>query len=325
MATKKTAAKKTTTAKKAAVKKTAAKKTTVKKAVKKTTAKKETSVTTKAKTVKKATRKKKVEEVVEPIVVKPPKPFVIDVTKSKEDLTIEDKLRVLYQLQRIDSQIDRIKTIRGELPMEVADLEDEIAGLETRINNHREESTSLDEQIANKKQAIKDSNALIKKYQGQQMNVKNNREYDSLNKEIEYQQLEIQLAEKRIKEYGFALENKKEELATAEEKLSERMDDLNTKKGELESIVSETEKEEKELHANSQKADGLLDTRLLEAYRRIRNNARNGLAVVTIERSACGGCFNKIPPQRQLEIRQRKKIIVCEHCGRILVDNEIDD
>ncbi|NNF01183.1 MAG: hypothetical protein HKN22_00720 [Bacteroidia bacterium] len=326
MATKKTAAKKKTTAKKAAVKKTAAKKTTT--AVKKAATKKKASVTTKAKTAtkaKRATRKKKVEEPVVPKVVKPPKPFVIDITKSKDQLTIEDKLIVLYQLQRIDSQIDRIKTIRGELPMEVSDLEDEIAGLETRITNYKDECASLEEEINNKKLVIKEANAAIKKYQAQQMNVKNNREFDSLNKEMEFQQLEIQLAEKRIKEHGFALENKKEELAAAEVKFKERNEDLSTKKGELESIIAETEKEEKELNANSKKADDKLEGRLLEAYKRIRENARNGLAVVSIERSACGGCFNKIPPQRQLEIRQRKKIIVCEHCGRVLVDPDIDE
>jgi predicted nucleic acid-binding Zn-ribbon protein len=242
---------------------------------------------------------------------------------DKGDNTIEDKLRALYQLQQIDSQIDRIRITRGELPMEVSDLEDEVTGLQTRINNYSEEAKSLDDQIKTRKQTIKDAQALIKKYQGQQGSVKNNREFDSLNKEIEYQQLEIQLCEKRIKEHTADLAAKKLILEASEKTLEERTIDLQNKKNELDSIIAETEKEEAELSAESNKASDVIEERLLTAYKRIRDNARNGLAVVSITRDACGGCFNKIPPQRQLDIRQRKKIIVCEHCGRILVDANI--
>jgi predicted nucleic acid-binding Zn-ribbon protein len=242
---------------------------------------------------------------------------------DKGDNTIEDKLRALYQLQLIDSQIDRIRITRGELPMEVSDLEDEIAGLQTRITNYTEEAKQLDEQIKNRKNTIKDAQALIKKYQAQQASVKNNREFDSLNKEIEYQQLEIQLCEKRIKEHTGDLAAKKLIIEASEKTFEERSQDLVTKKDELDSIVAETEKEELELSTESNKASDVIEERLLTAYHRIRGNARNGLAVVSISRDACGGCFNKIPPQRQLDIRQRKKVIVCEHCGRILVDGSI--
>ncbi len=240
-----------------------------------------------------------------------------------EHHTIEDKLRALYQLQLIDSQIDRIRITRGELPMEVIDLEDEIAGLQVRIQNYSEEATQLDDQIKTRKQTIKDAQALIKKYQTQQGAVKNNREFDSLNKEIEYQQLEIQLCEKRIKEYTNDLSSKKLIIEASEKTLEERKLDLVNKKAELDSIIAETEKEEFELKSESDKASDVIEARLLNAYHRIRGNARNGLAVVSISRDACGGCFNKIPPQRQLDIRQRKKVIVCEHCGRILVDANI--
>jgi predicted nucleic acid-binding Zn-ribbon protein len=242
---------------------------------------------------------------------------------DKGDNTIEDKLRALYQLQLIDSQIDRIRITRGELPMEVSDLEDEIAGLQTRITNYTEEAKQLDEQIKNRKNTIKDAQALIKKYQTQQASVKNNREFDSLNKEIEYQQLEIQLCEKRIKEHTVELAAKKQIIEASEKTFEERSQDLVTKKEELDSIIAETEKEELELSTESNKASDVIEERLLTAYHRIRGNARNGLAVVSISRDACGGCFNKIPPQRQLDIRQRKKVIVCEHCGRILVDGTI--
>lgn len=238
----------------------------------------------------------------------------------KGENPVEDKLRALYQLQLIDSQIDRIRITRGELPMEVSDLEDEVAGLQTRITNYTEEAQQLDDQIKNKKQLMKDAQAAIKKYQGQQGAVKNNREFDSLNKEIEFQTLEIQLAEKRIKEFTAEFAAKKQIIDASQATLDERTQDLQNKKNELDSIIAETEKEEAELRVESGKAAKVIEERLLTAYSRIRDNARNGLAVVTISRDACGGCFNKIPPQRQLDIRQRKKIIVCEHCGRILVD-----
>lgn len=243
--------------------------------------------------------------------------------KDKAEATPEQKLLALYQLQLIDSQIDKIKTIRGELPMEVADLEDEVTGLQTRIQNFADEARELQEQIANKKQAIKDATSAIKKYQAQQNNVKNNREYESLNKEIEFQQLEIQLAEKRIKEYIAENNSKVTVIEAAQQTLNERIADLKNKKSELTTIIEETEKEEESLLKSSELASSIIEDRLLSAYQRVRTNARNGLAVVGIERDSCGGCFNKIPPQRQLDIRQRKKIIVCEHCGRILVDPSI--
>lgn len=261
---------------------------------------------------------------VEAVVAEVPKKTIPVVRHiDKGDNTIEDKLRALYQLQLIDSQIDRIRIARGELPMEVSDLEDEIAGLQTRINNYTEEVKALEEQIKTRKNTVKDAQALIKKYQTQQGSVKNNREFDSLNKEIEYQQLEIQLCEKRSKEHTVDLSAKKLILEASEKTLEERTLDLENKKSELSTIIAETEKEEAELSTESNKASDIIEERLLIAYKRIRDNARNGLAVVSITRDACGGCFNKIPPQRQLDIRQRKKVIVCEHCGRILVDASI--
>ncbi len=244
--------------------------------------------------------------------------------KEKLEFTTEEKLQALFQLQLIDSEIDKIRIIRGELPMEVSDLEDEIAGLQTRINNFTEEVDSMQTQITQRKQAIKDSNAAIKKYESQQMNVKNNREFDSLNKEIEFQQLEIQLSEKRIKEFTGEFAAKNAILQASLETLNERSEDLKNKKDELDNIIAETRKEEEQLQKFSEQASEMIDERLLSAYHRIRKNARNGLAVVTIQRDACGGCFNKIPPQRQLDIRQHKKVIVCEHCGRVLVDHDIE-
>ncbi len=243
--------------------------------------------------------------------------------QEDKDISIEDKLRALYELQSVVSEVDKIKTLRGELPLEVQDLEDEIVGLETRVNNFKQDVEDIERSISEKKEAITNSLAMIKKYEDQQMNVRNNREYDSLTKEIEFQTLEIQLSEKRIKENNIALETKKEEIASSESKLEERQKDLEVKKNELEDIVTETKNEEKDLIDLSQKQHGIIDERLLTAYNRIRKNARNGLAVVKIERDACGGCFNKIPPQHQLDIRMHKKIIVCEYCGRILVDDEI--
>lgn len=236
---------------------------------------------------------------------------------------IEDTLVALYQLQQHDSQIDKIRLIRGELPLEVQDLEDEIVGLETRIENYHNDIKALEKLIADKKLAIKDSENLIKKYEEQKMNVRNNREYDSLTKEIEFQSLEIQLAEKRIREYTEDLSEKKKQIEDSEIVLAERRNDLEIKKSELNDIVEETESEEKELTKISEELQSRIEERLLVAYQRIRKNARNGLAIVPIERDACGGCFNKIPPQHQLDIRMHKKIIVCEYCGRILVDSAI--
>lgn len=236
---------------------------------------------------------------------------------------IEDTLIALYQLQQHDSQIDKIRMIRGELPLEVQDLEDEIVGLETRIENYHNDIKGLDKLIADKKLAIKDSENLIKRYEEQKMNVRNNREYDSITKEIEFQTLEIQLAEKRIREYNDSLVEKKKQIEESEAVLAERKNDLEIKKSELNDIVEETESEEKELSKISDDLQNRIEDRLLVAYQRIRKNARNGLAIVQIERDACGGCFNKIPPQHQLDIRMHKKIIVCEYCGRILVDSAI--
>jgi len=242
---------------------------------------------------------------------------------DKVEVSIEKKLIALYSLQQLDSQVDKIRIIRGELPLEVQDLEDEIAGLETRVDNYIQETVAVEKSIAEKKTFIKDCHTLIKKYEDQQMNVRNNREYDSLTKEIEFQNLEIQLAEKRIKEFQASFEVKKEEIDHYQKLLQDRKGDLEIKKNELDDIIAETEKEESDLIENTEKNRKYIEERLLTAYTRIRKNARNGLAVVQIERDACGGCFNKIPPQHQLDIRMHKKIIVCEYCGRILVDDEI--
>ena len=242
---------------------------------------------------------------------------------DKVEVTIEKKLVALYSLQQVDSQVDKIRIIRGELPLEVQDLEDEIAGLETRVDNYIQETVVMEKSITDKKNAMKDALVLIKKYEDQQMNVRNNREYDSLTKEIEYQNLEIQLSEKRIKEFQAGLELKTEEIDSFQKVLQDRKNDLEIKRNELEDIIAETEKEESDLIKNSNENRQFIEDRLLMAYTRIRKIARNGLAVVQIERDASGGCFNKIPPQHQLDIRMHKKIIVCEYCGRILVDDGI--
>jgi len=243
--------------------------------------------------------------------------------KGVHDASAEEKLQALFQLQQIDSEIDRIQIVRGKLPVEVKDLEDDVARLETRISNINNDMAEFDRLIAERKQGIKDSTAAIKKYEGQQNNVKNNREYESLAKEIEFQKLEIQLCEKRIKEYTFEITSKKQLLTESEEDLTHRKADLENKRKELDSIIAETRKEEDVLNEYSSKAAAIIEERLLSGYKKIRENAANGLAVVSIQRDSCGGCFNKVPPQRQLEIKQRKKVIVCEHCGRILVDQEI--
>jgi len=252
-------------------------------------------------------------------------PVTAEPSKEETESSIEKKLIALYTLQQNDSKIDRIKIVRGELPLEVEDLEDEVAGLETRIDNYIQEIELLDKQIADKQMAIKESNALIKRYEEQQNNVRNNREYDALTKEIEFQNLEIQLAEKRIREFTAQLTMSKEEIENAQHELSDRRNDLEAKRSELTDIVAETELEEKELIHKSELQQRTIEDRLLIAYKRIRKNARNGLAVVPVERDACGGCFSYIPPQRQLDIKLHKKIIVCEFCGRILVDKELAD
>jgi predicted nucleic acid-binding Zn-ribbon protein len=237
--------------------------------------------------------------------------------------TIEERLRDIYELQQVESEIDKIQILRGELPLEVQDLEDELVGLETRITNYEEEIKELENAIAKKKVEISDAQALIKKYETQQNNVRNNREYDSLSKEIEFQSLEIQLCEKRIKEFSMRLLDKQTVTTDSRTLFEERKRDLEAKKHELDEIISETQIEEENLYMKAQMISTRIEERLLTAYRRIRKNARNGLGVVTVQRDACGGCFNRIPPQRQLDIRSRRKIIVCEYCGRILVDDEI--
>lgn len=236
---------------------------------------------------------------------------------------VEEKLKDIFELQQVDSEIDKIKTLRGELPLEVQDLEDELAGLETRIHNFEDEIKELEHAVSKKKIEITDAQTLIKKYETQQNNVRNNREFDSLSKEIEFQSLEIQLCEKRIKEFTVRLQEKLALVGDARTIYEERKRDLDAKKGELDEIISETRIEEQNLHNRSKELGDRIDERLHTAYKRIRKNARNGLAVVSVQRDACGGCFNRIPPQRQLDIRSRKKIIVCEYCGRILVDPEI--
>ena len=249
-------------------------------------------------------------------------------TKNNEhlqELSVEEKLQHLYELQRIDTEIDKIKTLRGELPLEVQDLEDEIAGLETRLENLKNEIKETDKMIAEKKQEISKSEDSIKKYTEQLDNVRNNREYDALTKEVEFQKLEIELQNKRIREAQRAKEDKEISLDIAERQYEEKGKDLEAKKAELEDIIAETHKDEEALMQKSQELGANIDERLLTAYRKIRGNARNGLAVVTVDRDACGGCFNKIAPQRQLDIRSRKKIIVCEYCGRILIDKYICD
>jgi predicted nucleic acid-binding Zn-ribbon protein len=234
--------------------------------------------------------------------------------------TIEQKLKALYDLQTIHTKIDKIRQVRGELPMEVADLEDDVAGLETRIQKIKNELDDLEDEIVTRKNLIKDSQANIKKYETQLNEVKNNREYDAISKEIEIQGLDIQVSEKKIREFGFEIASKTSIYEKALADLEARRSDLDAKKDELGTITAETEKEENELTGQAEKATSNIDERLLIAYNRLRTNAKNGLAVVTIQRDSCSGCFNQIPPQRQSDIRQRKKIIVCEHCGRILVD-----
>jgi predicted nucleic acid-binding Zn-ribbon protein len=246
-----------------------------------------------------------------------------DKSASEKDLSIEQKLANLYRLQSMLSEIDKIKTLRGELPLEVQDLEDEVAGLHTRIQNFQLDSKDLDTTTGQQRIKISDAQALIEKYQQQLDNVRNNREFDNLTKEIEYQGLEIELAEKRIKEFTLESKTISEEIQKSKTLLEERHSDLKSKKEELDEIVSETKIQEEQLREKAKQIETTIDPRLLTAFKRIRKSARNGLAVVYIQRDACGGCFNKIPPQRQLDIRLRKKIIVCEHCGRIMIDPQL--
>ena len=242
---------------------------------------------------------------------------------AKKTSTPEDKLRALYDLQVIDTMIDKIRMMRGELPLEVQDLEDEIAGLETRAQKVQDELSAIDQSITDRKNAIEEAKALIKKYNDQQNNVRNNREFESLTKEIEYQTLEIQLCEKKINEHLATKDQKEEIVGASEENLNERKGDLDAKQGELGEIIDETKKEEEILIKQSEAMQKYIDERLLKAYLRIRGAAKNGLAVVPIDREASAGSFIKIPPQKQLDVAARKKIIVDEHSGRILVDKEL--
>ena len=243
--------------------------------------------------------------------------------KNPEDFSVEQKLKNLYQLQTILSEIDKIKRLRGELPLEVQDLEDEIVGLNTRVEKLQGEIASLKGEIASQKVAIDQAKASIAKYQDQQNNVRNNREFDFLTKEIEFQTLEVQLCEKKIADFNRQMEENAAELARTQETLSERSKDLEEKKNELDEIVHETKAEEERLREKAKGLEGSIDPRLLTAFNRIRKSTRNGLGIVYVQRDACGGCFNKIPPQRQLDIKMRKKIIVCEYCGRIMIDKEL--
>ena len=241
------------------------------------------------------------------------------------DIAVEKRLVALYTLQTVDSEIDKIKIIRGELPQAIQDLEDEIAGLETRIQNFNNDIAETNQRIANEKNEIAEHGEMIKKYQKQQDNVRNNREFEAINKEIEYKELQIQLCERHLKEANAHIKEVQQHIAAAELLLENRHKDLQVKKDELEDITKETEKDEQRLRAKSEEQEQFIEPRYLTAYKRIRKTARNGLAVVTIDRDACGGCFSKIPPQRQTEIKMHKKVIVCEHCGRILVDDDIAD
>lgn len=235
------------------------------------------------------------------------------------DYTMQERIKALYELQKIDSKIDEINKVKGELPIEVADLEDEVAGLQTRIDKIQADIDELNALTRQAKEEIEQNKAMIVKYTEQQNNVRNNREFDAIGKEIEYQELQNQLCEKHIREYTAALKVKKQALEDAEAVKAERSVDLAAKREELDSIDAETAKDVEALRAEEEKAREVIDERILTAYNRIRSNVRNGLAVVSVKRDACGGCYNRIPPQRQSEIRQGKKIIICEYCGRILV------
>ena len=299
-------------------------KKTVEKDKKETTAKSASTTKTRATKAKKAEEKKEVEVVPEV----DSKELVAKLTPEKyksytPEQLADSKLRIIYELQLVDSAIDEITTLRGELPLEVQDLEDEVVGLQTRIENVQQEIKDIETSIAGKKEVIENASQLVKKYEEQQKNVRNNREFDSLSKEIEFQGLEVELAEKHIKEFTLQVKDKKEYIEQSKEQLNDREIDLANKRKELEEITAETSIEEQQLQDKSNGYRSLIDNRLLTAYDKMRKNARNGLAVVVVKRDACGGCFNKIPPQRQLDIRLNKKVIVCEYCGRILVDANI--
>ena len=243
--------------------------------------------------------------------------------KNEQALSVEQRLKSLYQLQTILSEIDRIKTKRGELPLEVKDLEDNIAGLNTRVANYSNEIAELENSLSSEKTKIANCEALIARYKEQLDNVRNNREFDLLTKEIEFQDLEIQLCEKHINDYSRAIENKKADIAAPRDKLADSEHILDEKRAELNEIVSETRQEEDNLRDQAKALEPSIDERTLAAFKRIRKNAHNGLGIVYVQRNACGGCFNRIPPQKQMEIKMHKKVIVCEYCGRIMIDPEL--
>ncbi len=243
--------------------------------------------------------------------------------KEVVELTVEQKLKTLYQLQKTLTEIDKIRTLRGELPLEVQDLEDEIAGLHTRIDKIKAEIEDIRKAVVGKKNEIEKGQASNEKYKVQLDNVRNNREYDFLNKEIEFQTLEVELCNKKIREFTEEQTAKEEEVANSQAALEEREKDVVEKKDELEEIVAETRQQEEKLRDNVKDLEMKIEPRLLQSFKRIRKNSRNGLGIVYVQRDSCGGCFNKIPPQRQLDIRSRKKVIVCEYCGRILIDPEL--
>lgn len=243
--------------------------------------------------------------------------------KDVADMSVEQKLKNLYQLQTTLSEVDRIKTLRGELPLEVQDLEDEIEGLTHRIGKYNEDIEGLQTDIAVKKNKIKEAQEAIDRYKNQLNDVKNNREYDMLSKEIEFQGLEVELQNKKIGEAQRAIDSRKADVENAKHQLEERRADLDMKKSELDDITAETKAEEEKLREKAKNLEQTIEPRLLAAFKRIRKNSRNGLGIVYVQRDACGGCFNKIPPQRQLDIKMHKKIIPCEYCGRILIDPEL--
>ena len=243
--------------------------------------------------------------------------------KDPTDLSVEEKLKTLYQLQTTLSSIDEKKALRGELPLEVQDLEDELEGLHIRVEKIQNEIAEFQDAVAQKKHEITDAEASVERYKSQLNDVKNNREYDTLTKEIEFQSLEIELCNKKIKEAAIKIEECKRDLESTQQSITEREEDLNEKRDELDEIMQETREEEDKLKAKAKELETKIEPRLLTSFKRIRKNARNGLGIVYVQRDACGGCFNKIPPQRQLDIKMHKKIIVCEYCGRIMIDPEL--
>ena len=247
-----------------------------------------------------------------------------DAKKDLTEISVEQKLTALYKLQTILSEMDKIKTLRGELPLEVRDLEDEITGLNTRIEKIKAEIEELKQNVATRKVDIESAKASIEKYKAQQDNVRNNREYDVLTKEIEFQSLEVELNEKRIKEANASIKAKEEEIVKSQNAVEERSKDLEDKKNELDGIIAETKQEEEKLRENAKALESTIEPRLLQAFKRIRSNSRNGLGITYVQRGACGGCFNTIAPQRLIDIAANKKLIICEYCGRILVNPDFE-